>query len=157
MLHEYLLQHKLDNHFIDIGGEIIINGNNNDNPWLVGIQNPLSLQNNASIVIEKNNIFLAIATSGEYRNFKADADGNKISHTINPNSLESIKHNVLSATVVHEISATYADAYATAFNAMGADLAIETANKNNIALMLIVQNDNNLDIIYSKKWYDLVI
>ena len=157
MLHEYLLQNKLDNHFIDIGGEIIINGNNNDNPWLVGIQNPLSLQNNASIVIEKNNIFLAIATSGEYRNFKADADGNKISHTINPNSLESIKHNVLSATVVHEISATYADAYATAFNAMGADLAIETANKNNIALMLIVQNDNNLDIIYSKKWYDLVI
>ena len=157
MLHEYLLQHKLDNHFIDIGGEIIINGNNNDNPWLIGIQNPLSLQNNASIVIEKNNIFLAIATSGEYRNFKADADGNKISHTINPNSLKSIEHNVLSATVVHEISATYADAYATAFNAMGADLAIETANKNNIALMLIVQNDNNLDIIYSKRWYDLVI
>ena len=156
-VHEYLLQHNLNNHFIDIGGEIIINGKNKEKPWLVGIQNPLSLQNNASIVIEKKDIFLAIATSGEYRNFKADVDGNKISHTINPMSLESIDHNILSVTVAHGISATHADAYATAFNAMGVDLAMKIANKNNIALMLIVQNNNKLDIIYSNKWYDLVI
>jgi len=156
-VHEYLLQHNLNNHFIDIGGEIIINGKNKEKPWLVGIQNPLSLQNNASIVIEKKDIFLAIATSGEYRNFMADVDGNKISHTINPMSLESIDHNILSVTVAHDISATHADAYATAFNAMGVDLAMKIANKNNIALMLIVQNNNKLDIIYSNKWYDLVI
>jgi len=40
---------------------------------------------------------------------------------------------------------------------MGVDLAMKIANKNNIALMLIVQNNNKLDIIYSNKWYDLVI
>ena len=72
-------------------------------------------------------------------------------------SLESIDHNILSVTVAHDISATHADAYATAFNAMGVDLAMKIANKNNIALMLIVQNNNKLDIIYSNKWYDLVI
>ena len=34
--------------------------------------------------------------------------------------------------------------YATAFNAMGVDLAMKIANKNNIALMLIVQNKKQI-------------
>jgi Membrane-associated lipoprotein involved in thiamine biosynthesis len=40
--HEYLLQHNLNNHFIDIGGEIRRNGKNKEKPGLVGKQNPLS-------------------------------------------------------------------------------------------------------------------
>ena len=63
--------------------------------------------------------------------------------------------NVLSVTVVHEYSATLADSYATSFNAMGYPLSLEKANLNNIALMLIVQNENSLEFIYSDKWYDL--
>ena len=37
---------------IDIGGELIINGTNNDLPWKVGIQNPASLSDNAIYIIE---------------------------------------------------------------------------------------------------------
>ena len=57
---------------------------------------------------------------------------------------------------------------------MGPELAIDIANQYNIALMLIVQeapakeeapeeetpaeeNENNVNFIYSNKWYDLVI
>ena len=60
----------------------------------------------------------------------------------------------MSVSVISDISATYADAYATAFNAMGAELALSLANKEDIALMLIVNNSDNVEILYSNKWYD---
>ena len=156
VVHEYLIHENLLNHLIDIGGEIIVSGSNNEKPWAVGIQNPLSQSDDASVIIKNNNNFLAIASSGEYRNYKSNRNGEKITHTINPNTLESIKNSILSVTVIHETSATYADAYSTAFNAMGRELAMNTANNNNIALMLIIENDNKINIIYSDKWYDLV-
>ena len=157
-IHNYLVSNNLVNHLIDIGGELIISGNKKGEPWNVGIQNPLSKINNSTTSVNsKGHEFLAIATSGEYRNFKLDENGNKVTHSINPNTLLSIDNNILSVTVVNEFSATYADAYATAFNVMGKDKALEIANINNIALMIIFENDNNIDIIFSDKWYDLFI
>ena len=155
-IHNYLISKNLKNHLIDIGGEIIINGNKNGIPWNIGIQNPLSSADNATTTISnKNYNFLAIATSGEYRNFKLDEYGNKVTHTINPKTLSSIKNKILSVTVVNDYSATYADAYATAFNAMGVNRAIEVANNENIAIMVIYQNNEAVKINYSDKWYDL--
>ena len=155
-IHNYLISNNLKNHIIDIGGEIIINGNKKGIPWNIGIQNPLFTVDNATTTISnKNNNFLAIATSGEYRNFKLDEYGNKVTHTINPKTLSSIKNKILSVTVVNDYSATYADAYATAFNAMGLNRAIEIANNENIATMVIYQNDESVEINYSDKWYDL--
>ena len=166
-IHSYLIINNFNNHIIDIGGEIIINGSNYDNSWTIGIQNPVSIYNDAKVIINNSsNNFLAIATSGEYRNYKSDNNGNKVSHTINPDTLKSINNNTLSVTVVHETSATYADALATAFNVMGSDRAIRISNKYNIAIMIIIndlkpcQRLNRLlcyqeEIIYSDKWYDL--
>ena len=99
--------------------------------------------------------FLAIASSGEYRNFIYDNSGNKITHTINPKTLTSINNDVLSVTVISETSATYADAFATAFNAMGVDNAMKVSNENNISTMIIYRDKNNVNTIYSDKWYDL--
>ena len=157
-IHKYLIDNNLNNHLIDIGGEIIINGSNKDKPWSIGIQDPYSFNNKSSYIIQnKGGRFLAIATSGEYRNFKIDANGNKITHTINPKTLKSIDNNILSVTVAHEYSSTYADAYATSFNAMGSDNAIRIANKNNIALMIMVLDNDDVINLYSDKWYDLNI
>ena len=157
-IHDYLSNNNLNNHLIDIGGELIISGKKNGKPWNVGIQNPLSNINSSTTTINnKNHNFLAIATSGEYRNFKLDNDGNKITHTINPQTLSSIDNDILSVTVINENSATYADAYATAFNAMGKNNAIRIANNNNIATMIIYKNDDDKDIVFSDKWYDLFL
>ena len=157
-IHEYLLQNNLNNHLIDIGGEIIINGYNKGKPWSVGIQDPYSFNNKSNYIIQNiDGKFIAIATSGEYRNYKLDANGNKVTHTINPKTLKSIDNNILSVTVVHEYSSTYADAYATSFNAMGSDNAIRIANENNIALMVMIIVGDDVKNLYSDKWYDLNI
>ena len=157
-IHEYLVENNLRNHLIDIGGEIIINGFNKGKPWSVGIQDPYSFNNNSNYIIQnKDGKFMAIATSGEYRNFKLDSNGNKVTHTINPKTLKSIDNNILSVTVVHEYSSTYADAYATSFNAMGSDNAIRIANENNIAIMIMTLDGDEEINLYSDKWYDLNI
>ena len=157
-IHEYLVENNLSNHLIDIGGEIIINGFNKGKPWSVGIQDPYSFNDNSNYIIQnKDGKFMAIATSGEYRNFKLDSNGNKVTHTINPKTLKSIDNNILSVTVVHEYSSTYADAYATSFNAMGSDNAIRIANENNIAIMIMTLDGDEEINLYSDKWYDLNI
>ena len=153
-IHNYLKENNMNNHLIDIGGEIIINGKNIDDNWKVGIQDPSYMSNKAlKIITNDNSSFLAIATSGEYRNFKIGDNGNKVSHTINPKTLQSINNKILSVTVLHESSATYADAYATAFNAMGYKQAFVKSNELNVASMFVLNND---EIVYSNKWYDLV-
>ena len=153
-IHNYLKENNMNNHLIDIGGEIIINGKNIDDNWKVGIQDPSYMNNKAlKIITNDNSSFLAIATSGEYRNFKIGDNGNKVSHTINPKTLRSINNKILSVTVLHESSATYADAYATAFNAMGYKQAFVKSNELNVASMFVLNND---EIVYSNKWYDLV-
>ena len=155
-IHTYLLENNFKDHFIDIGGEIIIYGKNYNDPWIIGIQNPYSLLEQPISIIKNENInYMAIATSGEYRNFNLSPNGEKITHTINPNTGLSINNITKSVTVVHLESATYADAYATAFNAMGHSLAIEIANKYEIALMIIVGTEDEMEILYSDKWYDL--
>ncbi len=154
-IHEYLIENNLSNHLIDIGGEIIIHGLKYEEPWKVGIQNPSSTNLNAVYVIEnKNGSYLSLATSGEYRNLIIKEDGSKVTHTINPKTLKSIKLDAISISVLDNKSATYSDAYATAFNAMDSKLALEVANKNSIPLMLISILDNELVYTYSDKWYD---
>ena len=152
-IHNYLKENNMNNHLIDIGGEIIVNGSSTEDNWKIGIQDPSSISNKAlKVITNKNSSFLAIATSGEYRNYKIDDNGDKVSHTINPNTLKSINNKILSVTVLHESSATYADAYATALNVMGLEKALDKSNELNIASMFILEND---EIVYSNKWYDL--
>ena len=152
-IHNYLKENNMNNHLIDIGGEIIVNGSSIEDNWKIGIQDPSSISNKAlKVITNKNSSFLAIATSGEYRNYKIDDNGDKVSHTINPNTLKSISNKILSVTVLHQSSATYADAYATALNVMGLEKALDKSNELNIASMFILEND---EIVYSNKWYDL--
>ena len=154
LIHEYLITNNLTNHLIDIGGELIVNGSNHSTPWMIGIQDPNSFNDKAIHVIKNNDNFLAIATSGEYRNFKI-SDNKMITHTIDPKTLLSIDSKILSVTIADEESATQADAMATAFNVIGYPDALNIANDNNIAMMLIIGSEGESELIFSNKWYDL--
>jgi thiamine biosynthesis lipoprotein len=154
LIHEYLITNNLNNHLIDIGGELIVNGSNYSAPWMIGIQDPNSFNDKSIHIIKNNDNFLAIATSGEYRNFKI-SNNKMITHTIDPKTLLSIDSKVLSVTIAHEDSATEADALATAFNVIGYPDALNIANNNNIALMLVIDSEGGSELIFSNKWYDL--
>ena len=119
----------IENYMIDIGGEVVMKGvNPNGICWRIGINIPeddsTNTKNNYDEIVQlcKKG---AIATSGNYRNFYIK-DGKKYAHTIDPRTGYPSEQNILSATIVANDCIT-ADAYATAFMAMGLDKAKEMA------------------------------
>ena len=116
---EFLNDQGHDNYLIDIGGEIVARGTNlmRQNNWHVGIEKPNfdGSQSQQIAVALKDE---AMATSGVYRKFKIDANGNKYAHIINTKTGYPSKTNILSVSVIAPTCAV-ADAYATAFKAMG--------------------------------------
>jgi Membrane-associated lipoprotein involved in thiamine biosynthesis len=114
----------INNFMIEIGGEIVLSGRNREGKkWRIGINRPdddsLSTNNQLQSIISATNI--AIATSGNYRNFYMK-DGRKYAHTIDPHTCMPVSHSLLSATVFAKDCAT-ADAIATSMMVMGIDSA----------------------------------
>jgi thiamine biosynthesis lipoprotein len=146
---EILVQSNRKNFLFDVGGEIISSGSKHGAPWLIGIQNP-SITQNQSIMEIFSSDYLAVATSGEYRNQKINDSGDIISHTFVPNTKLSIEDKSYSVTVASDKSSMSADAWATALNVLGPEKGIKLANEQDIAVMYIMQKDQN--IIKSKSW-----
>ena len=124
------------NFLLDIGGEIITNGSKHGVPWLIGIQDPSSIENQSIFEISSSD-FLAIATSGEYRNQKINNNGEIVSHTFVPQTKLSIPDKSYSVTVASEESSMIADAWATALNVLGPEKGIRIANDHKVAVMYI--------------------
>lgn len=119
----------VENYMIDIGGEIMMKGvNPNGQYWRIGInkaeddQLGINKDTEDTVQLGKKG---AIATSGNYRNFYIK-DGKRYSHTIDPRTGYPAEQSILSATIVADDCMT-ADAYATAFMAMGVDTAKKIA------------------------------
>lgn len=116
----YLDSKGIQNYMVDIGGEIVLKGQNPKNElWRIGINKPvddsLSVNQELQTTLQLSNA--GIATSGNYRNFYYK-DGKKYAHTIDPRTGYPVQHNILSATVIAKDCMT-ADALATAFMVMG--------------------------------------
>ena len=144
-----LINSNRNNFLIDIGGEIIVNGSKHGAPWIIGIQNPLITQNQSITEILRTD-FLAVATSGEYRNKKINDAGDVISHSFTPKNEQSILDQSYSVTVASEESSMNADAWATALNVLGPEKGIILANDHGVAVMYIMAKENIK--IKSKFW-----
>lgn len=117
----YLESLGITNYLVEIGGELYGSGINPERnaPWSVGIEAVDSELGNRTYThtIPLNNA--GMAASGNYRKFKIDPEtGKKFVHTINPLTGSAEQTDVTSATVIAE-SCALADAYATAFMALG--------------------------------------
>ena len=118
----YLEKKKIRNYMVEIGGEIRVKGCNPEGRlWKVGISKPIddSLNVNGEIQEVLMVSDIAIATSGNYRNFYIK-DNKKYAHTIDPRTGYPVQHSILSSTVVAPTCAL-ADAYATSFMVVGLD------------------------------------
>lgn len=132
----------VQNFMVEIGGEIVVNGNNEKlQPWRIGINKPTddSLNTSQAIqdVVSVSNI--AMATSGNYRNFYYK-NGKKYAHTIDPKTGYPVQHNILSATVFADDCAT-ADAYATSFMVLGLDGAKKILEKHPELCAYLIYSD----------------
>ena len=138
-----LLKKKgIQNFMVEIGGEIVTCGNSEKRvPWHIGVNKPTddSLNTNQEIQTVLNVTDMAMATSGNYRNFYYK-NGKKYAHTIDPKTGYPVQHSILSATVLAKNCAT-ADAYATSFMVMGLDGAKKILDKHPELLAYLIYAD----------------
>lgn len=134
-LSRVLHQRGIDHHLVDIGGELRGAGMRPDGqPWWVQLEPPDALAELPQILIALHG--LAIATSGDYRRFRIDADGRRVSHTIDPRHGRPVQHALASVSVLHR-SAMWADAWATALMVLGPRDAATLATVRGLAVRLV--------------------
>lgn len=144
----------VENYMVEIGGEVAMKGVNSQGEcWRVGINKPeddsTGVLNDVEEIVQLGKKG-GIATSGNYRNYYVK-DGKKYAHTIDLRTGYPAEQNILSATIVADDCMT-ADAYATAFMAMGLDKARQVAaSVPGIEYFVIyVNNEGKQQTEYSK-------
>ena len=139
----FLESKNIHNYLVEIGGEIRASGLNLDkqSPWKVGVEEP-HFDGSQSVLKAVSIHDEAMATSGTYRKFKTDENGNKYSHIIDTQTGYPSETNLLSISVIAKDCMT-ADAYATAFKAMGIDSVKEFLKTHpELKVFLIFENNN---------------
>ncbi len=145
---EMLNAHGINNYLVEIGGEIRSRGLNADAaPWRIAIEIPDSslVHRSAQRIIQLSD--QGLATSGDYRNF-FELDGERYSHTINPQSGRPVQHQLASVTVISP-SAAQADALATAFSVLGESAGMRLAEEQQIAAYFLVREGESFSESYS--------
>lgn len=134
-LAEYLAQQDCGDYLVDIGGEMRVAGvNAKGGPWRVGIERPVpGRQASVQRVLTLTDI--AVATSGDYRNFR-QVDGVRVDHVIDPRSGRPADNQVASVTVLHP-QAMYADAYATAIMVLGTEAGLALAGQLQLPVLIV--------------------
>ncbi len=158
ILAAFLKDKGIDNFLIDIGGEIISQGNKpNDQAWIVGIQIPTEEADGA--IEAKVRVTLtnkAFVTSGSYRSYYEE-DGKRYSHMIDPSTGSPVVHNLLSVTVLANTCAE-ADGYATAFMVMGVEKAYEfLKGRSDLEAFFIYEENGEIQSKYTEGLGDLII
>jgi len=140
---EYLDYLKIENYFIEIGGEVLCKGKNiaKNTLWSLGITHPNSEVFNVfpyAILALKDR---GMATSGNYFNYH-EIDGKRYGHTLNPKTGYPIIHNLLSATVVAP-SCMEADGWATTCMVEGFEKSKKLIENNKQLEAYFIYTDND--------------
>lgn len=157
---QYLKSHGVDNYMVEIGGEVVTHGRSEKRlPWKIGVTKPsddsLNVNNELQTVLNVKD--MAMATSGNYRNFYYK-NGRKYAHTIDPKTGLPVQHSLLSATVLAKTCAE-ADAYATSFMVLGMEKTKKVLEKHPelMAYLIFTDNKGNLQVWYSPSVEDKIV
>jgi thiamine biosynthesis lipoprotein len=137
----HLSRRGLIHSYVEIGGEVRVRGTNlQGTPWRIGIDIPDSTtapgEQIAAILSLSD---LAVATSGNYRNFYDDAQGVRRMHIIDPRTGVPATHATAGATVVAP-TCMEADGIATALMVMEKEDALAwIEDRPDVEAMLIVR------------------
>ncbi|GHS86821.1 FAD:protein FMN transferase [Bacteroidia bacterium] len=129
VLSQFFENQSIYNYLIDVGGEIIANGQKpNGSHWVVGIEVPAQNKDDDRTIFTKIELKdRSIVTSGNYRKYY-EKDGKRYAHTIDPKTGKPAEHNLLSVSVI-DSTAWRADALATAMMVLGVQQAQQLAQR----------------------------
>ncbi len=139
----FIEQKGITDYMVEIGGEVRAKGKNKAAKfWRIGVENPNfdGTQSYTKIISLQNE---SIATSGTYRKFKIDKNGNRYAHIINTKTGYPSKSNVLSASVIANLDCADVDGYATAFIAFGLENCKSFLKKHPELKAFIIYVDKN--------------
>ena len=123
-------------YMVEIGGEVRTCGRKASGAeWRIGIERPDVDGRAIHTAIPLTD--LALATSGDYRNFIV-RDGVRISHTIDPRNGRPIAHDLASVSVINPSCMT-ADALATALEVLGLEEGFALAQRQQIPALFLVR------------------
>lgn len=142
---ELLEQDGIQNYMVEIGGEVRVKGVNRKNqPWVIGITEPLDNGPLNQVVALAQLGDKAMAGSGNYRSFY-NVDGKKYGHTINPKTGFPEITKLLGVSVVAE-NCMRADAYATTCMVKGLEEGMKfIEGLSNVEAYFIYNNNGVLD------------
>lgn len=127
---------------VQLGGEISAFGNNNKNPWRIGIQHPKQMDKVWGIISSFNS--LRVSTSGNYRQ-PIQINGNSFYHIFSPNTGQPVSEKILGVTTASigckETNARL-DGIATAITVMGAAKGLAIAEKLNIDTLIFYEKSD---------------
>tara|TARA_B100000287_G_scaffold76072_1_gene68109 strand:- start:487 stop:1437 length:951 start_codon:yes stop_codon:yes gene_type:complete len=127
---ELLVKLGITDYFVEIGGEISINGTKFGDSWTWAINNPFDFSSEAYRAFKAPEGGISIATSGEYRNpGHIWGDGRK---------------NVASVTVIAD-NTTEADAWATAMYVLGIEQGLKVANREGLSVFFIREDGKTME------------
>ena len=147
----FLVNIGIKSMMVEIGGEVSCKGiKSKGEQWTIGVEKPDDKQH--SVVLAVTVMDGSIATSGNYRNY-FKADGKEYGHTIDPHTGKVAETDMLSATVKAK-TCLEADAYATAFMAMGAKKSILLVNEMNDLEVFFLYKDKQSVKQYQSKGFE---
>ncbi|OOF64191.1 FAD:protein FMN transferase [Rodentibacter pneumotropicus] len=151
---EKLEQLNAQNYMVEIGGEIRAKGKNAEGkPWQIAIEKPnITGERAVENVIGLNN--MAMATSGDYRIY-FEENGKRFAHEIDPKTGYPIQHHLASITVFSPTTMT-ADGLSTGLFVLGEEKALEVAEKNDLAIYLIIKTANGFETKISSAFKKLM-
>lgn len=146
-----LTEQRLMNYLVEVGGEVRMHGHNaRKNLWSIAIEKPDDFESSVQTIVQLTDV--AIATSGDYRNFFVFA-GQRFSHTLDPQTGYPVTHNTAAVSVISD-TAAFADAMATAMLVLGVDAGLALAEREGIAAYFLLRTDSGVEEYASQAFAD---
>lgn len=148
---KYIANKGVVNYLVEIGGEVYCKGVRGDKSlWKVGIDKPIDGNMEAGkelqLVVELTD--RGLNTSGNYRKFYKNNNGERINHILDPRTGLSTNNDMLSATIIAD-NTTIADGYATMLIVLGSEKSIIFLNNNKDIEGYIIYHQNDSIKTYS--------
>ena len=126
-------------YLVEVGGELRARGHKADgSSWRVGVERPDAAASAAGAADVGESVLLddmSIATSGDYRRFRA-VDDSRQSHHIDPATGRPVRGGLASVSIV-AVDCMQADAWGTAFSVMGVERSMAFARRRNMPALIV--------------------